>query len=248
VPFSGTVSSSGISVAGGNGSTGAVKSNALDSNVTGLDAGDTVRFVMVIENIGTSYRGAFNVQLRDELPAGLTFTPGSLRIVDGSGALMGYTKPDGTAASPADIFSASGVRLSDPGPTAAAPLTGAEALSGLTSGSSRKDQPLAVLQPAATSGQFLEGIGGLPAHPSAHVQLFLALQRCLGVLHIGQHGPQPPANGMGGLAAEGFKGIDGREIGLGGQLTREQEQQLTQLQGEAATEEGGFMACQAIKG
>jgi fimbrial isopeptide formation D2 family protein/uncharacterized repeat protein (TIGR01451 family) len=125
VPFSGTVSSSGISVAGGNGSTGAVKSNTLDSNVTGLDAGDTVRFVMVIENIGTSYRGAFNVQLRDELPAGLTFTAGSLRIVDGSGALIGYTKPDGTAASQADIFSATGVRLSDPGPTAADPLSGA---------------------------------------------------------------------------------------------------------------------------
>ncbi|MCP9823492.1 VCBS domain-containing protein [Cyanobium sp. L1E-Cus] len=139
VPFSGAVSSSGISVAGGNGSTGAVKSNALDSNVTGLDAGDTVRFVMVIENIGTSYRGAFNVQLRDELPAGLTFTPGSLRIVDGSGALMGYTKPDGTAASQADIFSATGVRLSDPGPTAADPLTGAGggAIDGYNSSSGR---------------------------------------------------------------------------------------------------------------
>ena len=124
-PFTGTVSSGGISVAGGNGSTGAVKSNALDSSVTGLDSGDTVRFVVVIENIGTSYRGAFNVQLRDELPAGLTVTPGSLRIVDGSGALIGYTRPDGTAASQADIFSATGVRLSDPGPTAADPLTGA---------------------------------------------------------------------------------------------------------------------------
>jgi len=124
-PFTGTVSSGGISVAGGNGSTGAVKNNALDSNVAGLDAGDTVRFVIVIENIGTSYRGAFNVQLRDELPAGLTVTPGSLRIVDGSGALIGYTRPDGTAASQADIFSATGVRLSDPGPTAADPLTGA---------------------------------------------------------------------------------------------------------------------------
>ncbi len=124
-PFTGTVSSGGISVAGGNGSTGAVKNNALDSNVAGLDAGDTVRFVIVIENIGTSYRGAFNVQLRDELPAGLTVTLGSLRIVDGSGALIGYTRPDGTAASQADIFSATGVRLSDPGPTAADPLTGA---------------------------------------------------------------------------------------------------------------------------
>gem|GEM_PF-670163 len=125
VPFSGTVSSGGISVAGGNGSTGAVKNNALDSNVTGLDAGDSVRFVMVIENIGTSYRGAFNVQLRDEMPAGLTFTPGSLRIVDGSGGVMGYTRPDGSAASETDVFTATGVRLSDPGPTPSDPLTGA---------------------------------------------------------------------------------------------------------------------------
>ncbi|MCP9908228.1 isopeptide-forming domain-containing fimbrial protein, partial [Cyanobium sp. BA5m-21] len=117
VPFTGTVSSGGISVAGGNGSTGTVNNGALDSNVIGLDAGDTVRFVVVIENIGTSYRGAFNVQLRDELPAGLSFTPGSLRIVDGSGALIGYTRPGGTAASQAEIFSATGVRLSDPGPT-----------------------------------------------------------------------------------------------------------------------------------
>ena len=125
VPFSGTVSSGGISVAGGNGSTGAVKNNALDSNVAGLDAGDSVRFVMVIENIGTSYRGAFNVQLRDEMPAGLTFTPGSLRIVDGSGGVMGYTRPDGSAASETDVFTATGVRLSDPGPTPSDPLTGA---------------------------------------------------------------------------------------------------------------------------
>ena len=116
-PFTGTISSGGISVAGGNGSTGAVKNNALDSNVAGLDAGDTVRFVIVIENIGTSYRGAFNVQLRDELPAGLTFTSGSLRIVDGSGAALSFTRPDGTAASDADIFTAAGIRLSDPGST-----------------------------------------------------------------------------------------------------------------------------------
>ena len=125
VPFTGTVSSGGISVAGGNGSTGTVNNGALDSNVTGLDAGDTVRFVVVIENIGTSYRGAFNVQLRDELPAGLSFTTGSLRIVDGSGAALSFTRPDGSAASQTDFFTATGVRLSDPGPTAADPLTGA---------------------------------------------------------------------------------------------------------------------------
>ncbi|NBX31684.1 MAG: hypothetical protein EBR07_03005, partial [Planctomycetes bacterium] len=64
-PFSGgssngILSSSAISTAGENGSTGAVKSSILDSNVSNLDAGDLVRFAIVIENIGTSYRGAFN--------------------------------------------------------------------------------------------------------------------------------------------------------------------------------------------
>ena len=137
-PFTGTISSSSISVAGGNGSIGAVKNNALDSNVTGLDAGDSVRFVIVIENIGTSYRGAFNVQLRDELPAGLTFTSGSLRIVDGSGAALSFTRPDGTAASDADIFTAAGIRLSDPGSTPAdADGVGGGAIDGYNAGSGR---------------------------------------------------------------------------------------------------------------
>ncbi|NDG74139.1 MAG: isopeptide-forming domain-containing fimbrial protein [Synechococcaceae bacterium WB8_1B_136] len=137
-PFAGTISSSGISEAGGNGSTGAVKNGALDSNVTGLDAGDSVRFVIVIENIGTSYRGAFNVQLRDELPAGLTFTTGSLRIVDGSGAALSFTRPDGTAATDADIFTTAGIRLSDPGSTPAdANGVGGGAIDGYNAGSGR---------------------------------------------------------------------------------------------------------------
>jgi fimbrial isopeptide formation D2 family protein/uncharacterized repeat protein (TIGR01451 family) len=137
-PFTGTISSSSISVAGGNGSIGAVKNNALDSNVTGLDAGDSVRFVIVIENIGTSYRGAFNVQLRDELPAGLTFTSGSLRIVDGSGAALSFTRPDGTAASDADIFTAAGIRLTDPGSTPAdADGVGGGAIDGYNAASGR---------------------------------------------------------------------------------------------------------------
>ncbi len=161
-PFTGTVNSSGISVAGGNGSTGAVSNGALDSNVTGLDAGDTIRFVMVIENIGTSYRGAFNVQLRDELPAGLSFTPGSLRIVDGSGALIGYTRPDGSPASQADIFSAGGVQLSDPGPTPEDPLTGAGggAIDGYNASSGRN---IAVVSFDATvdAGAYSLLVGGI---------------------------------------------------------------------------------------
>lgn len=130
-PFSGgssngILSSSAISTAGENGSTGAVKSSILDSNVSNLDAGDLVRFAIVIENIGTSYRGAFNVQLRDELPPGLSYA-GNLSSVDGTGVTLAYTKPDGSAATAADFFSANGVMLTDPGTTLA---SGGDGLNG----------------------------------------------------------------------------------------------------------------------
>ena len=130
-PFSGgsgngILSSSAISTAGENGSTGAVKSSILDSNVSNLDAGDLVRFAIVIENIGTSYRGAFDVQLRDELPPGLSYA-GNLSIVDGTGVALAYTKPDGSAATAADFFSANGVMLTDPGAT---PASGGDGLNG----------------------------------------------------------------------------------------------------------------------
>jgi len=130
-PFSGGSSngilgSSAISAAGGNGSTGAVKSGILDSNVSNLDAGDLVRFAIVIENIGTSYRGAFNVQLRDELPPGLSYA-GNLSIVDGTGAALSYAKLDGSTATAADFFSANGVMLADPGAT---PASGGDGING----------------------------------------------------------------------------------------------------------------------
>ena len=130
-PFSGgssngILSSAAMSAAGGNGSTGAVKSGILDSNVSNLDAGDLVRFAIVIENIGTSYRGAFNVQLRDELPPGLSYA-GNLSIVDGTGAALSYAKPDGSTATAADFFSANGVMLADPGAT---PASGGDGING----------------------------------------------------------------------------------------------------------------------
>ena len=130
-PFSGgssngILSSAAISAAGGNGSTGAVKSSILDSNVSNLDAGDLVRFAIVVENIGTSYRGAFNVQLRDDLPKGLSYA-GNLSIVDGTGTALAYTKPDGSAAIATDFFSPAGVMLSDPGAT---PASGVDGLNG----------------------------------------------------------------------------------------------------------------------
>ena len=96
-------------------------------------------------------------------------------------------------------------------------------------------------------GEILEGIRHLPLHPAAQVQLFLALEGGPGMLHIRQHTAQPASNGMGRLAAEGLKGIDRGKVGLGSQFTGQQQQQLAQLEGEAAAEEGWFVAGHAIE-
>ena len=108
-------------------------------------------------------------------------------------------------------------------------------------------EPQAMLQPAAAFGQIFERIGRLPTHATAQVQLLLALQGGPGMLHVGEYGPQAPADRVGRLAAEGFEGVAGAEIGLGGQFTGEQQQQLAELQGEAAAEQVRFQAYQSIE-
>ncbi|WP_341901311.1 hypothetical protein [Synechococcus sp. UW140] len=164
LPFlSGNLTSAAISESGGNGSTGAIKNNILNSNISKLDAGDILRYVIVIENIGSSYRGAFNVQIRDEIPAGLSYH-GNLAIVDGTGAALTYTKPDQTTATAADFFSASGVMIADPGATAASGIDGVNggAIDGYSATSGRNIAVItfdAVVEASAYSA--LDDNGGL---------------------------------------------------------------------------------------
>jgi hypothetical protein len=61
-------------------------------------------------------------------------------------------------------------------------------------------------------------------------------------------GPQPSPDHMGRFAAESVVGLNRAEVGFGRQLAGEQQQQLTQLQGEAATQQVGFEAGQAVQG
>ncbi len=62
----------------------------LNANLGNVDAGDLVKFAIVVENRGTSTAGAFDVRLRDSLPTGLTIpasAPGlNLEAFDGTGA------------------------------------------------------------------------------------------------------------------------------------------------------------------
>jgi uncharacterized repeat protein (TIGR01451 family)/fimbrial isopeptide formation D2 family protein len=94
----------------------------INSNLTGIDAGDLVTFAIVVENTGSSRRGAFDVQINDTLPTGFAIPTGgagiNLRVTDGTGAAFDCDDGAGNAiaCSAAGLFGA-GIELHDPGPT-----------------------------------------------------------------------------------------------------------------------------------
>jgi fimbrial isopeptide formation D2 family protein/uncharacterized repeat protein (TIGR01451 family) len=101
----------------------------LDANVSEVDANDTLRFAIVVQNLGQSERGAFDVTLRDQLPTGvdpasianLRLTLGDGRaIYDGSGGTLANLLDAGSltpvaseAAAIAALFGINGLQLAD---------------------------------------------------------------------------------------------------------------------------------------
>ncbi|MCL4207221.1 MAG: isopeptide-forming domain-containing fimbrial protein [Pirellulaceae bacterium] len=88
--------------------------NPIDSNLAGIDAGDLVTFAVVVENTGSSRRGAFDIRVRDTLPAGFAI-PGAglnLSVTDGTGAAIAFTNLGSGLFDPTG-----GIELTDPGPT-----------------------------------------------------------------------------------------------------------------------------------
>ena len=106
--WSGTINSTNLAAA------------PINSNVSGVDAGDIVSFAIAIENTGSSLKGAFDILLRDDLPAPYQI-PGSglnLQIYYGNGggpiAYLGQGGgPDGLPGTPDDLFGV-GIQLVDP--------------------------------------------------------------------------------------------------------------------------------------
>jgi RHS repeat-associated protein/fimbrial isopeptide formation D2 family protein/uncharacterized repeat protein (TIGR01451 family) len=92
--------------------------STLDSNLGNVDAGDLVRFAVVVENTGRGRNGAFDVRLQDAIPTGFAIPVGgggaNLSVRDGSGAVMAFTDLGGG-------YFGSGIELSDPGPTTTFP-------------------------------------------------------------------------------------------------------------------------------
>jgi LPXTG-site transpeptidase (sortase) family protein len=88
----------------------------IDSDLSNVDAGDTVTFAVVIENLGSSPKGAFDIIIKDTVPAGFDFpsTPAGLNlsITRGDQTNIGYTAL-GPSNDATDLF-ANGLELIDP--------------------------------------------------------------------------------------------------------------------------------------
>ena len=85
----------------------------IDSDVSGLDAGDLVKFAIVIENTGGA--DAFDLTISDILAVGFEIPTGAtglnLEVRDGNGTMLIWTGVDTGAAN--DLF-AGGIIISDP--------------------------------------------------------------------------------------------------------------------------------------
>jgi len=84
----------------------------INSNISGVDGGDLVSFALVVENQGTSGKGAFDIRLKEVLPAGFLIPPSgaglNLSIYNGAGDPVSYTDLGG------GLFG-NGIELNDPG-------------------------------------------------------------------------------------------------------------------------------------
>lgn len=93
----------------------------IDSNLSGVDAGDLVTFAIFLVNNGTGINGAFDIVLQDTFDAlGFEYPiagdPNSINLQiyygNGSGPIS-YTTPTDTPATPGNLFS-TGIKLVDP--------------------------------------------------------------------------------------------------------------------------------------
>jgi fimbrial isopeptide formation D2 family protein/uncharacterized repeat protein (TIGR01451 family) len=124
--FSGVISSDNVGVAGG----AAPPEKVLHSDASNLDGCDLVRFVIAVENLGSSPKGAFDVRLADMLPACLTVPFGlqpdpldfNLQVVNGRGVPL--TCHGGQPCSSAEFFGPGGIQLDNrPGAGALGPFS-----------------------------------------------------------------------------------------------------------------------------
>lgn len=103
---------------------GSLATAPIDSNLSNVDAADTVTFAVVVENTGSGLRGAFDVTVADVLPAGLVAPPGgyNVTVTDGNGTALALEAG-------ADLFGA-GITLTDDAANNEGALAAADPTSG----------------------------------------------------------------------------------------------------------------------
>ncbi|MCQ3830866.1 DUF11 domain-containing protein [Microbulbifer elongatus] len=134
----------------------------IDSNLSGVDAGDLVRFAITVENTGGS--DAFNIAISDILPPGFDYPGGdianlNLQVYTGSGTALSYS---------GDLFG-SGIVIDDPSSSEGALNQGREPDAGNTDDGSNilvityDLEAVAAVQPnqEITNTATLEAYGGV---------------------------------------------------------------------------------------
>ncbi|MFO7944570.1 MAG: isopeptide-forming domain-containing fimbrial protein [Anaerolineales bacterium] len=95
-----------------------LEDDPIDSDISGVDAGDLVSFALVIENQGSSDYGAFDIRIRDIIPAGFSIPGGgsglNLSVYRGDGDPVNYS-PLGPNYNDTDLFD-EGLEIVDPDP------------------------------------------------------------------------------------------------------------------------------------
>jgi len=98
--------------------TGSINSSNLattpiQSDLTGSDAGDIVTYAITLENSGQAPRGAYDIRVRDIIPAGMQVPSGGLNlcVTRGDGTPVAFTAVNGADPVP---FLGSGIELTDP--------------------------------------------------------------------------------------------------------------------------------------
>jgi uncharacterized repeat protein (TIGR01451 family)/fimbrial isopeptide formation D2 family protein len=108
---------------------------AVESQIQGVDAGDTVRIALVLRNTGPD--GLWDICLNDDIPAGLEIVPGqdNLRIVRGDGLVVTALNASNVVATIADLLRSTGgpgtfFHLQDPSGNTAPVLAAGSAVDG----------------------------------------------------------------------------------------------------------------------
>ena len=95
VGFASAAGNAGAAAFTGSVTDAALATGPIDANLAGIDAGDKVTFAITVNNNGTGRNGAFDVAIKDTLPAGFAIpvdaTGLNLKVTNGAGVAIAFT-------------------------------------------------------------------------------------------------------------------------------------------------------------